>query len=60
MKNTIITFLITSIIMIFSNCSNSNTKLESREYASKEERVEILKKVIVSKSKFIDAEFELF
>ncbi len=46
--------------MVFSNCSNSNAKLESHKYASKKERVETLKKVIISKSEFTDAEFELF
>lgn len=58
-KWTILTGL---LILTFSSCSetvNSN-KLDSDNYNTKQERIEVLKKEIKSFSEFENAEFELF
>lgn len=56
-------FHIIIIIGLFSGCTSSDsnsTKLDSDDYESKLERIEILKKEIKPFSDFQDAEFELF
>jgi hypothetical protein len=50
-------------LLIFSSCKNqklSSTKLDSDDYVTSKERVEILSKEITVFSKILDAEFELF
>ncbi|WP_299246716.1 hypothetical protein [uncultured Aquimarina sp.] len=57
-------FLLLLIIIVFNSCFDSSTsssnKLDSDDYDSKEERVEILRNQIKSFSEFENAEFELF
>jgi arsenate reductase-like glutaredoxin family protein len=59
MKNLIFKTLV--IIFLISSCSTENkTILNSDEFKTKNERIENLKKEIISKSEFYDTEFELF
>ncbi|NRA12803.1 MAG: hypothetical protein HRT57_12670 [Crocinitomicaceae bacterium] len=47
------------LIFVLSSCSDSS-RLDSDNYETKEERVEVLKKEIKSFSEFENAEFKLF
>lgn len=46
--------------MFICSCSESSTTLNSQDYDDRTERVDVLKKEIVSASDFADAEFSLF
>jgi hypothetical protein len=51
------------VLIIFCSCHNqksSSTKLDSDDYVTSKERIEILSKEITVFSKILDAEFELF
>lgn len=51
------------LFLAFTACNNSsvdNTKLDSSNYKTKEERIDALKKEVVLSSEIEDAEFELF
>lgn len=53
-------FIVIFLIVGCFSCKESPRQLSSKDFTSKKERVEILKKEIISKSEFQDAEFELF
>ena len=56
-------FQLISIIIFFSSCAtrhSEGSKLDSDDYATREDRIEKLNKVIKSYSALKDAEFELF
>lgn len=55
-------FILLSILIGLSNCSekHNSTRLNSKNYQSKKERIEILNKEIKAYSTFTNAEFELF
>ncbi|UII20294.1 hypothetical protein [Fulvivirga ligni] len=57
-KSLIISFV---VLLLMWGCGDDNpTKLQSADYDSREERIKVLKEVIVSSSDFQDAEFDLF
>jgi hypothetical protein len=53
-------FIVIFLIVGCFSCKESLRQLSSKDFISKKVRVEILKKEIISKSEFQDAEFELF